>query len=108
MQIQEYERRLKTEHNLLSYLRLLKAGLPHYLVIITVADTGAAPYFTPECAQAMMDLGLKVNMYQRYRQPYIAIIDYAFLISNWLLDAEDAEIYPPALASGLPLPQAGF
>ena len=38
----------------------------------------------------------------------IANIDRAFLISNWFLDAEDAEIYPPALASGLPLPQAGF
>ena len=38
----------------------------------------------------------------------IANTDRAFLISNWLLDAEDAEIYPQALASGLPLPRAGF
>ncbi len=80
IQIQEYEHRLKTEWDLLSYLRLLKACLSQYLVIITVADTGAASYFTPECAQAMMDLGLKVNMLQRYRQPYIAIIDHGNII----------------------------
>lgn len=75
MRIHEYERCLKLERDFLNYLRLLKIGLSHYLVIITVADTGAAPYFTPECSQAMMDLGLKINMLQRYRQPYIAILD---------------------------------
>lgn len=89
MTIQEFERRLKTERDLLSYLRLLKAGLQYYLVIITVADTGAAPYFTPECAQAMLDLGLKVNMLQRYRQPYIAIIDYGNVVREKV--SEDLE-----------------
>lgn len=106
MNVQEFERRLKTESDLLSYLRLLKAGLEHYLVIITVADTGAAPYFTPECAQAMLDLGLKVNMLQRYRQPYIAIIDYGNvvrekvsedlekpLVIKWKLNNHDLFIY---------------
>lgn len=89
MQIQEYERLLKTEINLLSYLRLLKAGIPHYLVIITVADTGAAPYFTPECAQAMLDLGLTINMLERYRQPYIAIIDHGNVVQEKI--SEDLE-----------------
>lgn len=89
MTIQEYERCLRMEKDLLSYLRLLKAGLQHYLVIITVADTGAAPYFTPDCAQAMLDLGLKVNMLQRYRQPYIAIIDYGKVVREKV--SEDLE-----------------
>ena len=89
MTIQEYERRLKMERDFLGYLRLLKAGLQHYLVIITVADTGAAPYFTPECAQAMLDLGLQVNMLERYRQPYIAIIDYGKVVREKV--SEDLE-----------------
>lgn len=42
MTIQEYECCLKTERDLLSYLRLLKIGLEHYLVFITVADTAEA------------------------------------------------------------------
>lgn len=82
MKSQEYECRLKMERDLLSYLRLLKAGLSHYFIIITVADTGAAQYFTPECALAMLDLGLNINMLQRFRQPYIAIIDHGKVLQE--------------------------
>ena len=70
MTMQEYEHHMKTERELLNYLRLLKASLEHYH-IITVADTGAAPYFTLECAQAKLDLGLKVNIIERC--PYLQI-----------------------------------
>ena len=67
--------RLTKQTNFLGYLRALKECLPRYLVFIAVSDTGAAQYFTAEHAAAMAELGLKVNMTNRYRQPYIAIID---------------------------------
>ena len=67
--------KLTKQTNFLDYLRALKECLPHYVVFIAVNDTGAAQYFTAEHATAMAELGLKVNMTNRYRQPYIAIID---------------------------------
>ena len=68
-------KKLKSETDFLGYLCTLKEILSRYVVFIAVADTGAAPYFTAEHAAAMADLGLKVDMTNRYRQPYIAIIN---------------------------------
>ena len=73
---------LVAERHLLSYLQLLKSVSSKCLIIITVCDTGAAPYFTAECASSMMQLGLKTNMFTRFRQPYIAIIDHGEVLAE--------------------------
>ena len=76
----ETVKKLRTEYDFLRYLQLLKEIIHNYVIFITVCDTGAAPYYTPEHAAAMAELGLKINMLQRYRQPYIAVIDHGKVI----------------------------
>ena len=73
-------RQLRQEQDFLRYLKLLKKIEPNYLIFITVSDTGAGPYFLPEHAVAMAELGLKINMLHRYRQPYIAIINHGKVV----------------------------
>lgn len=80
MQRGNLEEALTKERKLSSYLLLLKKALPKYIIIIAVADTGTGDYFSSECAEEMMDLGLEVNMLYRFRQPYIAIIDHGNIL----------------------------
>ena len=66
--------------NLLQYLQILHSNMAKITVFIAVSDTGAAPHFTEQHATAMMNLGLKINMLRRYRQPYLAIISNGIVL----------------------------
>ena len=90
---EDIEKSLVKERDFLSYLRLLKKASPKYIIIIAVCDTGAADYFTPECADMMMDLGLKINMVERYRQPYIAIIENGNILVEKVSENTEVPLY---------------
>ncbi len=72
----DFEKQLQNERDFFKYMQMLNEAKYEYLIIITAGDTPAGPLFTPNHAAAMMNaLGLKINMLQAYRQPYIAVIN---------------------------------
>lgn len=72
----ELEKKIQSEVDFFKYMELLKEVKKDYLIIIVAGDTPAGPLFTPKHSAFMMNaLGLRLNMAQAYRQPYIAIID---------------------------------
>ncbi|MBO6305124.1 MAG: hypothetical protein J6M62_08640 [Selenomonadaceae bacterium] len=72
----EFEKQIQAERDFFKYMELLKKAKNEYIIIIVAGDTPAGPLFTPEHSAAMMSaLGLRLNMVQAYRQPYVAIID---------------------------------
>ena len=72
----EYEKQLQNEVDFFKYMKLLEREKNNYLIIVAADDTQTGPLFTPEHSAAMMKaLGLRLNMLQAYRQPYVAIVD---------------------------------
>ena len=77
----EFEKKLQNERDFFAYMQLLEKAKKDYLIIVTVSDTPAGPLFTPNHSTVMMNaLGLKINMVQAYRQPYVAIIDHGNVV----------------------------
>ena len=72
----EFEKDLQQEQDFFNYMRMLKEALPNYALFIAAADTPSGPLFTRQHSDCMRDaLGLKIDMTNAFRQPYIAIID---------------------------------
>lgn len=69
------EETLRNEHNFLNYVRMLKSFAKKYCVIITAYDTPCGPAYTQAISKEVMDIGLKVDLYNKFRCPYIAVID---------------------------------
>ena len=66
---------LTKEENIYNYIGLLKAFSFRYSVIILAYDTPTGPGFTVELSDKLRDLGLKVNLRDKFRMGYIAILD---------------------------------
>lgn len=77
---------LQDEQDFLAYLELLRKAMPLYLIIITVSDTGAGPFFKPEHAAGLRQLGLQVDLFNKYRQPYLAVINKGKVIREKTTD----------------------
>lgn len=71
---------LRKEKNFISYLKLLKAFSKRYTLLISVNNTPCGPYFTQETASEIMDLGLNINLFNRFRYAYAAVIDAGELL----------------------------
>ena len=67
--------RLRTEADFLKYIRLLKEFSKKYCVMIVVCDTPVGPATTREMTGALMDIGLRADLYGKYRCAYAALID---------------------------------
>ena len=57
------------------YIQFLKQNLEKYLVFIVACDTPAGPGMTRQYAAMLQTLGLKADLYRKYRCGYVAIID---------------------------------
>ncbi len=57
------------------YLDHLKQHLNQYTIFIAARDTPWGEPFTQELTLKLMSLGLKTNLYGRFRYPYAAVID---------------------------------
>ncbi|MBR3723338.1 MAG: adenylyltransferase/cytidyltransferase family protein [Selenomonadaceae bacterium] len=74
------EKKLQQESDFFNYMKLLTEVLTQYVLIITVSDTPSGSMFTSAHANAMMSaLGLKMNMMNAFRMPYVAVIDHGKL-----------------------------
>lgn len=72
--------KLRTEKDFLKYMKLLRLFAKKYCVMIVVNDTPVGPATTLEMTQALIDIGLRMNLYGRYRCAYAAMIDAGELI----------------------------
>lgn len=75
---------LKSEHNFLEYTRLLKKFAKRYTVMIAACDTPYGLAYTKEVSWILMDIGLKVDLYEKFRHGYAALIDPGKLIFEQL------------------------
>lgn len=72
--------KLKNEENFMQYLKLLYGFSKRYIVMISSYDTVAGPYFTNQVAEKLMKIGLKINLFNKFRQGYGAVIDTGELL----------------------------
>ncbi|WP_051650339.1 adenylyltransferase/cytidyltransferase family protein [Selenomonas sp. AB3002] len=69
-------RKLKKEKDFERYLNLLKVAKETFVVFIAVGDTGAGVSFTPDLSHHFMRcLGTSVNMADKFRRPYVVVLD---------------------------------
>lgn len=66
---------LKNEEDLIKYLTLLKEFSRRYTVIITSYDTPFGPGYSERLSHYIMSLGVKTNLFGKYRHGYVAVID---------------------------------
>lgn len=69
------EEALTSEMDFSRYLDLLKEAAARYTVLIAVCDTPFGESITSEMISKLMALGLKENLYGKYRYAYAAVID---------------------------------
>lgn len=71
---------LRAENDFIKYVTLLKQFAQRYCVAIAVKDTAVGPATTREVTGALMQLGLKEDLYGKFRCAYAALIDAGVLI----------------------------
>lgn len=67
--------KLRAEANFLNYIELLKKFAKKYCVMIVVSDTPIVPATPREITSALMGIGLRVDLYGKFRCAYAALID---------------------------------
>lgn len=75
---------LRSEHDFLEYARLLKKFAKRYTVMIASCDTPYGLSYTKEVSRVLMDIGLKVDLYEKFRYGYAALIDAGRLVFEQL------------------------
>lgn len=70
---------LKSEHNFIEYVRMLRSFSKRYMVMIAASDTPCGPYYTEAVSAELRQLGLQVDLYQKYRHGYAAILNAGVL-----------------------------
>lgn len=78
------EEELRNERNFFDYLKKLRYFAKKYCVIIAANNTPWGEAFTPDLTREVMSIGLKVDLYQKFRCPYIAVIDGGDLLCEKL------------------------
>lgn len=82
--------RLRTEGNFLKYVKLLKLFAKKYCVMIVASDTPVGPATTREMTGALMEMGLRIDLYGKFRCAYAAVIDAGELAYEELCE-DDAQ-----------------
>lgn len=89
----EIEMKLKTEKDFISYLHLLKEVKYNYIIFIAVADTAVGPDFPKKAADEFKKcLKLKTNLMNKFRVPYVAVIDHGKVFKEICSDESDKPI----------------
>lgn len=71
---------LKSEHNFLNYVILLKKFAKRYTIMIAVSDTPCGMAYTKEISDVLLDIGLKVDLHEKFRYAYAALLDAGELV----------------------------
>lgn len=86
---------LRTEPDFLKYMGLLKEFAKKYCVMIVSSDTPVGPDTTQESIRALMELGLRTDLYGKGRCAYAAMIDAGQVIfeefksnTSWTINQE--------------------
>ena len=66
---------LEDETNLSQYLELLRINKERYTIFIAVRDTAWGNSFTPDITAQLLALGLRINLYGKFRHAYAAVLD---------------------------------
>ena len=74
--------KLRQEKNFTSYLKLLKDFAKRYTLLISVCNTPCGPYFTESMAAEVMNLGLRMNLFNCFRAAYVAVINAGELLEE--------------------------
>lgn len=72
--------KLRTEANFLRYMKLLKQFAKKYCVMIVASDTPVGPATTREMTGALLEMGLRIDLYGKFRCAYAAMLDTGTVI----------------------------
>lgn len=67
--------KLKNEHNFIEYVRMLRSFSKRYMLIISASDTPCGSSYTEEVSSEVMQLSLRIDLCQKFRHGYAAIIN---------------------------------
>lgn len=67
--------KLKNEQNFIEYIRMLGFFSKRYMVMISASDTPCGPAYSNEVSSEVMKLGLQINLCNKIRYSYAAVID---------------------------------
>ena len=71
---------LQIEEDFLRYVEQLKYFAKNYTVMIAACDTPWGPILTPKMTYALKEIGLTVDLYEKFRLGYAAVIDTGMLV----------------------------
>lgn len=74
------EETLRNERDFLNYVRMLRIFSKKYCVIIAASNTPCGPAYTQAVSKEVMGIGLNIDLYNKFRCPYVAIIDEGVLL----------------------------
>ena len=77
---------LVNERDLGKYLGLLKRFAKKYVIAVAASDTPWGPKFTKELTAAMTGIGFRIDLFEKFRCPYAAVIDAGRLVFERLND----------------------
>lgn len=102
--------KLKSEHDFLNYVELLKKFAKRYTVMIAASDTPCGMAYTQEVSHKLMGLGLKVDLFEKFRFGYVAVLDAGELVFEQIAPSTlDIVEYKGALnGSDIELLSVGF
>ncbi len=83
---------LKNEENFTTYLSALKEISKRYTLVIASYDTPFGPGYGKELSNCFAALGLKINLYGKFRAGYVAVIDSGKVIFEQI-SAGDAVVF---------------
>jgi len=67
--------KLKSEQNFIEYIKMLRFFSKRYMVMISARDTPCGPAYSNEISLEVMKLGLQIDLSNKFRYGYAAIID---------------------------------
>ena len=71
---------LRQENDFYQYLLKLKGFAGRYCVMVAAMDTPVGPYVSAAHAKALMDIGTKIDLCEKYRAAYVAVINAGELV----------------------------
>lgn len=82
---------LQNEEDFIRYLSLLNKFSNRYTILISSYDTPFGPGYSQELSKEIMTLGLKIDLYGKYRAAYVAVIDGGLLLFEELSAGSSVE-----------------
>ncbi len=88
---------LRGEKDFRNYMKLLKSFADKYTICIVSYRTPCGEWFTKEDSKLLLDIGFKIDLYQKIKHSYLAVLDAGRVVTEIISD----EPFQPVEATGV-------